>query len=189
MRSKHVSGKRKSARQLGNIERDILNELTFGDLLYSFLLSARSTRLFYKLANERAMARYRRKLAIERLKKGGYIDVRGAHVHMTNTGHHALGRAIDTNRKLLENRTWDHKWRIAAFDIPEIYAAQRRVVRGVLKRAGFIKLQHSVWIFPHDCEEFIQLIKKESHLAPYILYGVLERIEGENRLKKLFGLA
>ena len=188
MRTKHSSHHIALRRQLGNIERDILDELTLGDLLYSFLLSGRSTRRFHKLAHKRATERYRRKLAIERLTKNGYIDVRGKQLQISAAGYYALGNSIDKNLALLKTKAWDHKWRIAAFDIPEIYAAKRRLVRGILKRAGFVKLQQSVWVFPHDCEELVQLIKKESRLAPYILYGVLEHIEDEKRLKKLFGM-
>ena len=61
-------------------------------------------------------------------------------------------------------------------------------MREVLKRAGFQKLQHSVWIFPHECAELSLLIQEESGLKKHILYGVLDRIENEDRLKDLFRL-
>ncbi len=91
-------------------------------------------------------------------------------------------------RRLLQTNAWDGKWRIVAFDIPEKYSALRDKVRRILKQAGFIKLQHSVWIFPHECEELAQLIKEESRLSNYILYGRLDRIENESGLKKAFHL-
>lgn len=185
---RHGSGRKGRRRQLGLLERDILNELTFGDFLYSFLLSARSTKRFYKLASERATLRYRRKLAIERLRELEFIENCGEKLSITGAGRSALGTAIATNRKLLETKAWDNRWRIATFDIPEKYASLRKKVRGVLKNAGFVKLQHSVWVFPHECEELVQLIKKESRLSEFILYGVLEKIEDEDRLKKLFRL-
>lgn len=185
---KHGSSRKGRRRQLGLLERDILNELTFGDFLYSFLLSARSTKRFYKLASERATQRYRRKLAIERLRELEFIEDCGGKLSITSAGRSALGTVIATNRKLLGTRPWDHKWRIATFDIPEKYASLRHKVIGVLKKAGFVKLQHSIWIFPHECEELVQLIKNESKLSEFILYGVLEKIEDEGRLKKLFKL-
>ena len=186
---KHESvRKRERKRQLGPVERDILNELTFGDFLYSFLLSARSTKRFYKLANERATQRYRRKLAIERLRELDFIESRGEKLSITGAGRNALGTAVAANRKLLDTIPWDYKWRIAVFDIPEKYASLRSKVRGVLKNAGFVMLQQSIWIFPHDCEELVQLVKNESKLSEFILYGVLEKIEDESRLKKLFKL-
>jgi len=186
-RAKHRR-QNKRTRQLGAIERDVLNELSFGDTLYGFLLSARSTRRMFKLARERATYRYRRKLAIKRLVELDYIRVRGERLNITGAGRGALGQAVDKTLELLKTKTWDRKWRIAAFDIPEVYAPLRNKVRNILKMAGFVKLQHSIWIFPHECEDLVQLIKKESQLSKYILYGVLDRIEDENRLKKLFHL-
>lgn len=190
MISTDVSGHdmKRRARKLGSIERDVLNELSFGDLMYGFLLSARSTGRFYKLARERAASRYRNKRAIERLIELEHVRAVGGRLSITKSGRDALGATVSKTFNLLANKKWDHKWRIATFDIPEKYAALRNKVRDILKKAGFVKLQHSVWIFPHDCEELVQLLKKESQLSNYILYGVLERIEDENRLKKLFRL-
>ena len=112
----------------------------------------------------------------------------GEKLSLPSVGRSALGKAVDSTRHLLETQDWDYKWRIAAFDIPEKYSSLRDKVRDILKRAGFEKLQASVWIFPHECEELVQLIKKESNLSGYVLYGVLERIEDDDRLRKLFKL-
>ncbi len=188
MSGKNSKQRRKRKRQLGSIERNILEELTFGDLLYSFLLSGRSTRHFYKLSRERATYRHRRKIAIERLIELDYMRASGEKLSITNMGQNALGRIASDTLQLLKTSTWDHKWRIAIFDIPEKYAPLRNKVRNILKTAGFVKLQHSVWVFPHECEELVRLLKQESRLSQYILYGVLERIEDEGRLKKLFRL-
>ena len=179
---------RKRIRQLGPIERDILNELSFGDLMYGFLLSARSTKLFYKLARERATYRHRRKMAIERLARQDFIQRVGSRLSITESGKNALGQAVANTIDLLKKKTWDHKWRIVVFDIPEVYTLLRNRVRDILKRAGFLRLQQSVWVFPHECSELVQLIKAESRLSKYILYGVLDRIEDEDRLKRLFRL-
>jgi len=181
-------GTKRRTRKLGSIERDVLNELSLGDLLYVFLLSSRSTRRFYKLARERAAYRYRCKRAVERLIELEHVRAVGGRLSITKSGRDVIGVTISRTLDLLANKKWDHKWRIATFDIPEKYAALRNKVRDILKKAGFVKLQHSVWIFPHDCEELVQLLKKESQLSNYILYGVLERIEDEERLKKLFQL-
>lgn len=77
---------------------------------------------------------------------------------------------------------------MVVFDIPEKYRRLRNQVRAILKRAGFKQLQQSVWIFPYECEELVQLIQQESELAPHILYGVLEKIEGGKGLMRQFGL-
>ena len=189
MRKRQQSNNRRiTHRKLGRIERDILGDLTFGDLLYSHLCSGTSRTRFYQLARERATERYRRKRAIDRLTTDGFISVHGEVLHLTEAGSVSIGSFADKNRELLKQQTWDHKWRIAAFDIPERLAPLRAEVRGILKRAGFIKFQQSVWIFPHECRELVQLIKSDRRVAPHIMYGVLESVEGEAQLKKKFGL-
>lgn len=175
-------------RRLGRIERHILEELSLGDVLYGFFLSARQTGRMMRLARERANERYRRKLALNRLIASGFISSDEKRVSITNAGRFILGTAIKNNRAKLKTKKWDRRWRIAAFDIPEKQASLRNQVRGVLKKAGFIKLQQSIWVFPHDCEELVRLIKDNSRLSAHILYGVLERIEGEDRLRRLFRL-
>lgn len=187
-----IANKRRNGcarRRLGAIEREILDDLSGGDLLYGFLLSARSTRRMFKLARERATYRYRRKCAIERLKDAQFVQQRGNRLAITEAGAGALGGAVSATAALLKKRApWDRRWRMVVFDIPEKYRRLRNQVRGILKRAGFKQLQQSVWIFPYECEELVQLIQRESELAPHILYGVLERIEGEKGLMRQFGL-
>ena len=163
-------------------------DLTFGDLLYAMLASGRSTRRVHQLARERANYRYRRKSAIARLIDENYIDKVGEKLSISASGHTRLGTVVNKTRTLLQTETWDHKWRIVAFDIPQRYDGLRSKVRGILKRSGFVKFQQSIWIFPHECEELVQLLKDESRLSKYILYGVLERIEDEERLKRIFKL-
>ncbi len=182
-----MHSRKKRTRHLGRIERDILEQLSFGDLTYGFLLSARSTRRMFKLARERAMDRYRRKKALERLMDLEFV-LRGAEkLTITEKGTSMLQGAIMRTAKLLGTE-WDGKWRIVIFDIPEKYAVLRNRVRFVLKRAGFIQFQLSVWIFPYECRELVTLIQEESQLAKFILYGTLEQVENEDLLKKHFKL-
>ncbi|RJR13121.1 hypothetical protein C4585_02575 [Candidatus Parcubacteria bacterium] len=176
------------SRKFGRIEKQILQELSFGDLLFGYLLSFGSTGRMFKLARQRAMDRYRRRQAIQRLKEFGYIRSCGDTFSITSAGRKIIEGSIERTLQSLKTKKWDHKWRIAIFDIPEKQAFLRSRVRRVLKRAGFVQLQQSVWVFPHECEELVQLIKQESKLSEYILYGVLERIEDEKRLKRIFDL-
>ena len=186
--NEHSKQQRKHGRGLGAVEREVLEQLSFGDMLFGYLLSAGSTGRMFKLARERATYCYRRKRAIARLMELEFIHRSGQKLSLTDAGNNALGKTVEKTRALLNKKHWDGKWRVAIFDIPQKYSPLRRKVRDVLKRAGFIQLQQSVWIFPHESEDLVKLIKKESQLAQFILYGVLERIENEKRLLKLFRL-
>ncbi|HEY4526648.1 MAG TPA: hypothetical protein VJK53_02270 [Candidatus Paceibacterota bacterium] len=72
-------------RRLGTIEREILAELSAGDLLYGFLLSARSNRRMYKLARQRAAYRERRKLALQRLIDDAFVTIRAERLSLSES--------------------------------------------------------------------------------------------------------
>lgn len=179
--------KKPTHKRIGRLEREILVELTAGDLLYGFTFSMRSARRMYKLARERAAYRYRLNRATQRLLEQKFILEQSGRLTITDKGRSVLGTAVTETRMLLGTK-WDGKWRIVVFDIPEKYGVLRKLVRDVLKRAGFALLQRSVWIFPYECDELVQLIQRESKLSSHILYGVLERIEGDRNLRKHFRL-
>ena len=174
--------------RLGAIERDILENLTLGDLLVGFLCSSRSTHLMYKVARKRALARYRTQKAIDRLVLEGYIKRNGETLSISTAGKHLIEKTIRQVYSKLSTKNWDGKWRIITFDIPEKYRSTRNQIRAILKHAGFVELQHSTWIFPHECQELSTLIKHDTRLAKYVLYGVLESIENDTRLRQIFGL-
>jgi len=83
---------------------------------------------------------------------------------------------------------WDKKWRIVIFDIPQRRRLQRDRLRFTLKQIGFIKLQHSVWVYPYDCEELVTLLKLDFKVGKEILYIIAEKIENDKLLKKYFKL-
>ncbi len=141
-----------------------------------------------RLAKQRATERYRRRRAIERLKEHDFIVQRGEQLCITATGSNALNIEVRRTHDLLDTTIWDRKWRVVAFDIPEQYSELRDKLRYVLKRVGFVQLQQSVWVFPHECRVLVDLLKQNSGLSKYVLYGVLEYVEDEARLKKMFGL-
>ena len=175
-------------RRLGRVEKEILESITGGDRLIGFLCSARSTRAMYKIAYERARARYRTRKTVDSLVLKGYVAREGELLSITNSGKSILESAVSRTRKQINEVAWDGKWRIVAYDIPSRYNKLRDEVRHILKRAGFQKLHHSIWIFPHDCRELSDLIQSDRRLKSCVIYGVLESIEGEDRLRALFNV-
>ncbi|MDP4001096.1 MAG: hypothetical protein Q8P83_02560 [bacterium] len=75
---------------------------------------------------------------------------------------------VTGRQKLLENKLYKQKNKlsdgnsnIVIFDIPENLAKHRKYIRRILLKAGFINLQKSVLIGPHDIPlEFFELVKE-----------------------------
>lgn len=170
MKKKQHARNRFSLR-IGKQDINIMQHLTYGDLLMSVLLSARSTRQFYREANKRALARYRAKKALERLQRSGYVvATRHAdpHIILTKKGGALLQRALLLSSKPALHSSWEGTWTLVLYDIPVSHSAYRYDLRSMLIRAGFRKLQHSVWISPHPCEELQRYIEQHAGLRRYV---------------------
>lgn len=82
---------------------------------------------------------------------------------------------------------WDGKWRLVVFDIPERIKKARDALRGKLRELGFYELQKSVWVFPYGCKNEIDFIIEFFNLKKYVRFCILESIDNELHLKKIFG--
>ena len=82
----------------------------------------------------------------------------------------------------------DQKWRVLIFDIPEKLRRGRDTLRDKLKELGFYELQKSVFVFPHDCQNEIEFIIEFFNLRKYVRLGVLETIDNELHLQRIFKL-
>ncbi|HVV38848.1 MAG TPA: CRISPR-associated endonuclease Cas2 [Candidatus Paceibacterota bacterium] len=85
-------------------------------------------------------------------------------------------------------KRWDGKWRIVIFDVWERRRGVRDQLRHMLQKAGFVKIQNSVWVYPYDCEELFTFLRIDLHLGKGILYIVAEEIEHDEKLRQHFHL-
>ena len=88
----------------------------------------------------------------------------------------------------IKSGNWDGKWRIVVFDIPEKLRKGRDALREKLKELGFYELQKSVLVFPYQCQDEIEFIIEFFNLRKYVRFGILEYIDNELHLKKIFKL-
>ena len=89
---------------------------------------------------------------------------------------------------LQKNKRWDKRWRVIIFDVPERRRNMRGRLRAIMQECGFVRLQDSVWVYPHDCEELTVLLKAELKAGFSVLYMVVEKIENDLWLKKHFSV-
>jgi len=77
----------------------------------------------------------------------------------------------------IEGEKWDGKWRLVVFDVPEKKRRGRDALRDKIKELGFYELQKE-----------IDFIIEFFNLRRYVRFGVLESIDNELHLKKIFNL-
>ena len=93
----------------------------------------------------------------------------------------------------LENMTiskhhWDKKWRIVIFDVPEKLKKIRDSLRYHLKRLGFIKLQHSVFVLPFECRNEIEYLVEFYNVRRFVRFIEASSVDNELDLKHKFKL-
>jgi DNA-binding transcriptional regulator PaaX len=110
-------------------------------------------------------------------------------LELTNKGATELHKFSVSNYKLSVSKKWDRKWRVLIFDIPEKRRVVRNRVRLVLRQIGFVRLQDSVWVYPHECEDLIQLLKVDFGIGKNLLHLIVESIENDRHLRDHFDLA
>lgn len=179
-------------RRFGALEKEVLEQLSAGDLLVGFLCSARSSKRMYRLAYQRAKARHATKNAIARLERGGFIKRvvgNGDALTLTAMGSSVVRQEIhllrDAGRR---GKKWDGKWRIVSFDIPQEHKPIRDVLRSLLMRAGFKQVQKSVYIHPHTCDALVKLLQEDSRLSKFTFFCTTTMVTRQEAWKKIFQL-
>lgn len=173
---------------ISSIALEILSDVRESD--YNLLPSN-----IIRVLNKRFDRKYQRTYVfntISRLKRDGFIEITnhtgGKKVELTSSGLSRLQKYKARAGSATRNQRWDGKWRMVIFDIKGGKRKTRDKIRYELRSFGFVLLQHSVWVYPYDCEEYITLLKADEHVGKSLLYIVAESIEIEKDIKKIFEL-
>jgi len=95
---------------------------------------------------------------------------------------------LQNYKQIKKPLSWDKKWRLVMFDIPEDKRKLRNLIRFHLKKIGFIQMQGSVWIYPYPCEEIVTIIKTNFGLGDEVVYVTTESFSKDVNFKKIFRL-
>ncbi len=90
--------------------------------------------------------------------------------------------------KIPVQKSWDKKWRLIMFDIPEEKKLARRAINGALKNIGCVTYQKSVFITPYPCIKEIDFVGNCFLARPYIKIVTAEIIEDTAKFRKHFKL-
>lgn len=130
--------------------------------------------------------------ALIKLKTQGLVRLartsNGSALKLTSDGKELYDKLFLRNYKISQPRRWDKKWRIVIFDVREENKSTRDLIRKRLKNLGFILLQDSVWLYPHDCEEVIELLKTAHHVRHDVHYLLVERMAQDHKFRRYFNL-
>ncbi|MBI2096478.1 MAG: CRISPR-associated endonuclease Cas2 [Candidatus Taylorbacteria bacterium] len=189
---KYIEVKRKRER-LGNIQKAVLSSVALAGVLAVALIAPNAIQAlkpFHRKAKPRTSTINRSvQRLIEQKLLMDVVENGRRSIQLTAKGERLLVVFEENNFTLRRPKRWDGKWRLIIFDIKEQRKLVREKLRNTLISIGFFRLQDSVWVYPFDCEDFMNLIKTDLQADKDILYVVAESIEGDRRLKTFFGLS
>jgi DNA-binding transcriptional regulator PaaX len=140
----------------------------------------------YRFANQA-------KTALSRLASQGYVEFIARdgkrYARLTAAGQRMLQlETLALAERRGHKKRWDKRWRVVMFDIPERRRSIRDSLRSTMRSVGFYRLQDSVWIYPHDCEDVVALLKADLEIGHAVLYMVVEHLDNDKKLREEFGL-
>jgi len=176
---------------MGKVQQAMLATIALSGLIAVMMIAPNTLQLLGKIPKFKKQFKYRSNNILTRLAQGGYIIFEERHgkkyARITPSGSRALLlRGQQLSALLIKPKRWDKRWRVVVFDIPEYRRNVRDSLRSMMRGFGFYRLQDSVWVYPHDCEDVIALLKAELKTGASVLYMIVERIENDQHLKEYF---
>ena len=187
------SARRRTRR--GLIERAIIGTLAVGGMLTIAMMAPKVLSLLKQEHLDYVLPtnpNQRLQETMSRMKRKGWIRFEQIgskrYPRLTVLGRKQVNRLLLGTLSIRKPLRWDRRWRMVIFDIEEHHKSDRTKIRRILQRLGFLRLQNSVWIHPHDCEELIALIKTDMRIGRDVLYVIADAIEFDRPLRQHFGL-
>lgn len=162
----------------------LLGLLKVGDMFVEVVLSTP-----YKgaptLLPKRTIGSY---YALRSLERRGYVQQRGQRYALTATGRRRALELLARSQKSTTS-SWDGKWRVYIFDVPERRRAARDFLRRELRLLGFQKLHQSVWVSPFDPPPAFQQLLREVGLLAHGRLLLVAAMDYDRDLRRRFGLS
>src|SRR3989344_1694263 len=138
--------------------------------------------------NEEKIAR-----SLRGLKRNNFIILKEKEngdclVQITEKGKRKVKEINIERLEIKKQNTWDKKWRIITFDIPERRRYGRDALRQKIQKLKFYQLQKSVLVCPYPCEKEIQFLCEFFNISSFINIIIADTIHDDLRLKRHFNL-
>ncbi|MDP2648840.1 MAG: CRISPR-associated endonuclease Cas2 [bacterium] len=194
-RKRPIEDEIKRRARRGSIERAVIGTLFVGGVLTVGIMAPKVLGLMRREHVDAVLPqdpKQRLRETLLRLKRKGMVafEKRGNknYPYLTKKGIEQAERLKIGSLSIPKPLRWDRRWRIVIFDIPQDKNALRDRIRSMLLNLGFYKLQHSVWVYPHDCEEIVALLKLNQGVRSEVLYIIADAIEYDHPIREHFSL-
>jgi len=105
---------------------------------------------------------------------------------LTNKGKKSLEQKSFDSLSIKRPVSWDKKWRLVFFDIPEDKRTKRNALTLRLRMLGYQQLQRSIWIHPFSSRLEIEKVTDTLDVRRFVTYVEISQIDGEKYLLDRF---
>ena len=184
----------KTRRKIGSLQKKILLLLLAGFALGLTYSPRRQFRIIneasdeWKKINQQSLRKaitmlYHSKIVKTRVHGNGTTAIL-----LSQKGKRLAGTYNLEQMRLPSPKRWDGKWRMVLSDIPEKKKNIREEFRYHLKRLGFQEFQKSVYVYPFECRNELDVIVEWYRIKPLVRYAVIEYIDNDMQLRREFSL-
>ncbi|MGB2580513.1 MAG: hypothetical protein WBC83_02365 [Minisyncoccia bacterium] len=173
----------------GEIAEIVLSTLLVVGVIAVAVTMPNAVQIFKYFSPRNSSDRSRIKKSVMRLESGGFIEQKGGKEGLfilTQKGREKAMRSAISQMKIASQKTWDKKWRLIMFDIPEEKKQARRAINFALKKLGCAQYQKSVFVTPFPCEKEIGFVGESFRVRDHIRIVVATEIEKSELLQKAF---
>lgn len=121
---------------------------------------------------------------LNNLKKDSYITIE--HKLYPSVSH--KGEVFLRMLQQKSKKHWDKRFRIVLFDNIQTSRNNLQYIRTKLKRYGFMPLTRGVFVYPYQCDAFLELLTLEYVLKKPLTFFVAQDNESLTRVRKYFKL-
>lgn len=178
--------------------KEVLSFLAQGSIIaFSFVApnAPRLLKLFRKNYDPNLWKKYNPsylKRTIKRLEEQKLVEIDQKNdeqiVKITQAGKQKTLKYAIGSLMVQTPKTWDGKWRIIIYDVPENRRNFRDTIRDFLKDLGFLEIQRSVYLLPYPCQEQIEFLRSFYGLGENIKIIWAYKIENEKAYREYFGI-
>ncbi len=177
-----------------HIRKDSLAVRILKGVAITGMVAIAATSPYFGLNLLKALERRKFKKSLTYLKSRGYVRIlsespEGMKIEITREGERVIKYVDVSELTLPQPITWDQKWRIIVFDIPNWKSKNRDAFRVRIKELGFRLVQKSVWVYPHECREQIMILRKFYDIEKYVTYLEATHSEDEDTWLHNFHMA
>jgi len=142
----------------------------------------------WKMIDRQYLYRIIREFKYERLVDWQEQENGSVEVVLTEKGKKLALKFNIEEMRIKKPASWDGKWRMVLYDIPEKRRMAREALRKKLRELGFYEMQKSVLIFPYHCRDEVDFIVEFFEVRNFVRYGEIMNLTNESDLKIHFGL-